>query len=41
MKRKGYTLVELIVCLAIVSIIFTIGLMGVKIYKEMSYEIFL
>jgi prepilin-type N-terminal cleavage/methylation domain-containing protein len=38
MKRRGYTLVELIVSLAIITIIFTIGFMGHKIYKKISYE---
>lgn len=38
MKRKGYMLVELIVYLAIVSVIFSIGLMGTNIYKEFSYQ---
>ena len=38
MKRKGYVLVELIASLAIISIIFTIGFVGVKIYKNISYE---
>lgn len=38
MKSKGYTLVELIAYLALVAIIFTVGFMGSKIYKEISYE---
>lgn len=38
MKRKGYTLVELIVSLAIVSIVCSIGFMGTNIYKEFSYQ---
>lgn len=39
MKRRGYVLVELIASLAIISIIFTIGFAGVKIYKNISYEL--
>ncbi|PRR82944.1 prepilin-type N-terminal cleavage/methylation domain-containing protein [Clostridium vincentii] len=39
MRRKGYTLVELIASLAIISIIFTIGFGGVKIYNDIAYEI--
>lgn len=38
MKRKGYILVELIASLAIISIIFAIGFVGVKIYKNIAYE---
>ena len=34
MKRKGYTLVELIASLAIISIIFTIGFMELKFIKK-------
>lgn len=39
MRRKAFTLVELIASLAIISIIFTIGFGGVKIYKDIAYEI--
>lgn len=39
MKRKGYVLIEIIASLAIISIIFTIGFAGVKIYKNISYEL--